>query len=878
MCAWSRRDLIKATIATAGSTVAPGALLGQSATSAQAPASSSKPVASAGPRERIMLDQNWHFAFGHVSDPARDFNFGRKGGTDPFAKSGDAGGPTSIRFDDSQWSPIQLPHDWAVGLPFIVEEPFIGHGGKRVGREFPETSIGWYRRELDITAADEGRRLTLEFDGIFRNATVFVNGHFVRENMSGYTPFEVDITDFLDYTPPPARGPRSLGLNANGQQIMDTSAATPAAPQKPRNLLVIRVDATLGEGWFYEGAGIYRHVWLRKTAPVYLAKDGTYVQTSLTSSGEATLNIVSELTNETADPARVSLDATIFEVATGKEVARARSTALIVPPGETISAPLVGGRIPSAKLWSLEEPNLYRIVMTANSDSKSIDQDEVRFGVRTAVFDAQRGFLLNGKPVKLKGTCNHQDHAGVGAAVPDSIHRYRMERLKAMNSNAIRTSHNTPADAILNACDELGIVVMDEPRTFSSSVEGLSELRRMIRRDRNHPSVVIWSLANEEPQQGSPRGAAIMTTMKRETKRLDPTRPVTAAMNNGWGAGFTDVVDVMGFNYGGASRGKTTSISEFHVNHPNKPSVGTETASTVSTRGVYEADPAKGYVTAYDLNFPSWACTAEDWWSFYNSQPWLAGGFVWTGFDYRGETTPSGVPCISSHFGLMDTCGFAKDNFHYYRVWWSTEPAMHLFPHWTWPGKEGKAIDVWCYANCETVELFLNGTSLGSKTTTKDGHLEWKVPYAAGTLEARGSSGGKVILTQRNETAGPAARIVAEIAATPTPQPSASQTGTLRADGQDTRQINLRIVDAKGNLVPHASSTLHVSVSGPAKVIGVGNGDPSCHEPDDASQRSAFMGLAAAFVRSTPQSGEIKVKITCDKLEPAELIFTSTTA
>jgi beta-galactosidase len=429
-----------------------------------------------------------------------------------------------------------------------------------------------------------------------------------------------------------------------------------------------------------------------------------------------------------------------------------------------------------------------------------------------------------------------------------------------MNCNGLRTTHNTPAAEVLDACDELGVLVMDETRNFSSSEEGLSELARMIRRDRNRPSVVIWSLGNEEPQQSTPRGAAIMTTMKREAKRLDPTRMVTAAMNGGWGQGFTQVVDVMGFNYGGAHVGNTRSITDFRAKFPAKPGVGSETASTVSTRGVYENDPLRGYVSAYDVNFPSWASTAETWWSYYDENAWLAGGFCWTGFDYRGEPTPYGVPCISSHFGVMDMCGFAKDNFHYYRVWWGYEPAMHLFPHWNWEGKEGQEISVWCYANCESVELFLNGASLGSQSVKKNGHLEWKVKYAPGVIEARGSSGGKVILTERQETAGAAARLVLE-----------TSKGMLRADGQDCCQVNVRVVDAKGLMVPTAGDMLTFAVEGPGKVIGAGNGDPSCHEPDKASQRSAFMGMGAVFVQAGLQKGEVRLKVSSRGLEAGDI-------
>jgi beta-galactosidase len=849
---WTRRELMKTGAAVGAASLTGTGLVAEEVESGRGGAAQTKTNQDVAPvnvgknelRERVSLDFGWRFALGHVYDPMRDFGFGKLNGTGAYAKSGDAGGPTGIGFDDSMWEAVQVPHDWAVALPFVVEPILVGHGGKPVGRDFPESSIGWYRREIEVKPEDAGKRMVLEFDGVYRNATVFVNGHWVGENQSGYVPFEIDVTDFLDYSPRETRGP-------------DGQMHSQSGPVK--NVVVLRVDATLSDGWFYEGAGVYRHVWLRRTGALHLVKDGVFVQSTPGAGGDAALTISSEVRNMGTSAAQCSVSGVVVEWASGKEVARCKSAVVTVGPGELATVPMTG-KIAAAKMWSLEQRNLYRLVTVVESGGKAVDQDETRFGVRTIAWDGQRGFLLNGKVVKIKGMCNHQDHAGVGVAVPDAIQSYRIQRLKDMNCNGLRTTHNTPAAEVLDACDELGVLVMDETRMFSSSEEGLSELARMIRRDRNRPSVVIWSMANEEPQQSSPRGAAIITTMKREAKRLDPTRGVTAAMNGGWGQGFTQVVDVMGLNYGGAHVGNTRNIGDYRAKFPTKPTVGSETASTVSTRGIYENDPLRGYVSAYDLNFPSWASTAETWWSYYDENAWLAGGFCWTGFDYRGEPTPYGVPCISSHFGVMDTCGFAKDNFHYYRVWWGSEPAMHLFPHWNWESKEGQEISVWCYANCESVELFVNGTSAGSQTVKKNGHLEWKVKYAPGAIEARGSSGGKVVLTERRETAGTAARLVIE-----------ASKDKLRADGQDCCQVNVRVVDAKGLMVPTAGHMLTFTVDGPGKVIGVGNGDPSCHEPDKASQRSAFMGMGAAFVQAGTTAGEVRVKVSSHGLEGGEV-------
>ena len=405
---------------------------------------------------------------------------------------------------------------------------------------------------------------------------------------------------------------------------------------------------------FMKGAGVYRHVWLRKTGALHLVKDGVFVQASPGAGGEAGLAISSEVMNAGTVAAKCSVAGVVVEAGSGKEVARCRSAVVTVGPGEMVTVPMTG-KIAAAKVWSLEERNLYRLVTVVESEGKAVDQDETRFGVRTIAFDDQRGFLLNGKVVKIKGMCNHQDHAGVGVAVPDAIQRYRIQRLKDMNCNGLRTTHNTPAAELLDACDELGVLVMDETRMFSSSVEGLSELGEddSARQESSERGDLV--AGKRRAGAGTARGAAIMTTMKREAKRLDPTRMVTAAMNGGWGLGYTKVLDVMGFNYGVGHNRETDNFTKFRAQFPTKPAIGTETASTVSTRGVYENDPLRGYVSAYDVNYPPWASTAENWWSFYDETPWIAGGFCWTGFDYRGEPTPYGVPCISSHFGVMDT-------------------------------------------------------------------------------------------------------------------------------------------------------------------------------------------------------------------------------
>jgi beta-galactosidase len=641
-----------------------------------------------------------------------------------------------------------------------------------------------------------------------------------------------------------------------------------------KNVLVVRCDATQGEGWFYEGAGIYRHVWLTKTAPLHVAPWGTFVTSQVTGIGTpavaATISIETDVMNESDAAASCRIVATIVD-AWGKTAGTVTSPASIPAWGRRVVKQTVALARPA--LWSIEEPHMYTLVTSIENAKGPLDRTETPFGVRTIRFDADKGFFLNGKSVKIKGTCNHQDHAGVGAGLPDALQHYRIKRLKEMGSNAYRASHNPPTAELLDACDRLGMLVLDETRMMSSNEEGLLELERLILRDRNHPSIFAWCIGNEEPEQSTDRGAREAMTMKRRARELDPTRLVTEAMNNSWGRGLSSVVDIQGFNYhsGGTPNmpppGK--EIDDYHAQHPKQFTLGTEVASTVSTRGIYANDTEKGYVSAYDRNFPAWASTAENWWTTYDARPWVAGGFVWTGFDYRGEPTPYRWPCINSHFGIIDMCGFEKDLFYYYRAWWSGQPTLHLFPHWNWAGKEGQEIEVWCFSNLDSVELFVNGRSVGSQAVTKNSHVAWKVPYAPGAIEARGTKdgpstglgAGKVTLTERRETTGAPARLMMK-----------ADRSQVNADGEDVVNVRLEVVDAQGRIVPTAGNEVTFTVSGPGRLIGVGNGDPSSHEADrpaptsgaasNTAKRSAFNGLAMAIVQAAKAAGDIRVEAT----------------
>jgi beta-galactosidase len=758
------------------------------------------------PRERLLMDFDWKFQFGHGSDPARDLGFGSK--QEDFAKSGDFKFATE-KFDDSKWRGLNLPHDWAVELPFVRDESLQGHGYKPLGRKYPETSVGWYRRAFDIPESDRGRRIVVEFDGAFRDTLVFLNGYFLGRNNNGYAPFNFDITDFANYG--------------------------------GKNYLMARVDASFGDGWFYEGAGIYRHVWLTKTDALHLGQWESYVRSEV-KGNSAALNLGAVVQNQGAKAENCRVHWQILD-SSGKTVASADAASQQIA-ADGSAALTASAKLVNPALWSPETPNLYSAVVTVESGGKIRDAERITFGVRSVVWDADKGFFLNSKSVKLKGTCNHQDHGGVGAALPDALQAYRINVLKGMASNAVRTSHNMPTPEWVEACDRLGMMMMCETRLMSSNAEGLAQLETMIKRYRNSPSIVIWSMGNEEfTMMPQPQGVRVLDTMIERSHELDPTRLCTAAVNQSFETHFPEQLDVMGFNY------NLNAIDKWHVAHPKTPSVGSETASTVSTRGIYETDKLRNWVSAYDLNHTSWSELAEEWWKFYATREWLAGGFAWTGFDYRGEPTPYGWPSINSQFGIVDMCGFPKDNYFYYKAWWGNEPVLHLFPHWNWEEREGEIISVWVHSNLDEVELFLNGKSQGSKKVQPLTHLEWKIKYEPGVIEARGSKNGQIVLTEKRETTGKPESI----------KLTADRT-TIDADGQDIAIVRVEVLDTDGRHVPTADNQISFKVTGEGTLIGVGNGDPNCQESDKEPKRSLFNGLAQVILQANNMPGTIMLE------------------
>jgi beta-galactosidase len=826
MKSFSRRDLLKTSllapaVAVAAHEMGPIAAAMEVAGKDSGPVPARPTHESSTPgagRERLLLDFGWRFHLGNANDPAKDFGFG-SGRSGNFQKTGNFLPAGIVAFDDSDWRAVDLPHDWAVELPFQNDPSLASKGFYPLGRNYPATSVGWYRRIFELPAADAGKRITLEFDGSYRETMVVFNGFYIGRHSGGYDPFSFDVTDF----------------------------ATPGG----KNVLLVRVDATSSDGWFYEGAGIYRHVWLVKTNPVHVKQWGTFVSSKV-QPGAATLSIRTEVNNHGTAAQSARVVSTILDPS-GKVVgSEAAMLASIPVEGEQTYKQEVVVRRPL--LWSLEERNLYKLVTEVRAGGAVVDRYETPFGIRSVKFDAEKGFFLNGKSVKLKGTCNHQDHAGLGAALPDAVQYYRVRKLQEMGCNSWRTSHNPPTPELLDAFDELGILVFDETRMMSSNPEGLSQFGNLVRRDRNHPSVFMWSMGNEEGQANSERGVHILGAMKAIATEYDGSRPVSIAPTGAIGSGGLVMCDVMGYNY------MDPGAEAYHKAHPENPVIGTETVSAVGTRGIYVTDAQKGYVGSYDPYTTTGRASAEGWWSFCNARPWVSGGFIWTGFDYRGEPSPNGWPNISSQYGIIDTCGFPKDSFYYYQSWWTSQPVLHLFPHWNWPGMEGKEIAVWVYSNLDKVELFLNGQSLGMKEMKKDSHLAWIVPYAPGTIEARGFKGDKQVMTAKRETTGSAAKLAIN-----------ANLQELMADGEDVAMCAVEVQDAQGRVVPVTDNEVTFRVSGQGKLIGVGNGDPTNQEPDKGTSRKAFSGLCMALVQSTKTAGSITVEATSPGLASATI-------
>jgi len=767
------------------------------------------PVSTANTEECFSLDRGWRFFLGDIPFPvitghSMSYNS---------AKAGKAWGAADPHFSDSDWRILDLPHDWAVEGPFYPTAN-VSQGCRPRG-------FGWYRRYIRLEPSDRGRSLELKFDGIATHCTVWLNGTVVHRNWCGYTGFSIDLTPFATY----------------GDQL---------------NCIAIRVDAEAQEGWWYEGAGIYRHTWLIKRNAVHLTTDGVWANPVRKDDGKWEIPMEATLRNNGRYPVSTVVTTELLDPE-GKLVTQDSTNADTTPLDETV----VKFSIPveNPRLWSVDSPTLYTVRTTVKQGDTQLDQHLTRCGFRTIRFDPDKGFFL-----KLKGTCNHQDAAGVGVAVPDSIWDYRIRRLKELGSNAYRCAHNPPASEFLDACDRLGMLVMDENRNFNASADYIPQLEWMIRRDRNHPSVILWSVFNEEPMQETEVGYELVRRMKAVVRRLDTNRPVTAAMSGGFGSpiNVSQAVDVVGFNY------QPGSYDGFHKSHPKQPMISSEDTCSYMTRGVYQTDAKLCMADSYDVTTAPWGETHRNAWKAIAQRPFVAGGFVWTGFDYRGEPQKFSWPSVSSVFGIMDTCGFPKAAYYMHQAAWiDDKPVLQLVPHWNWKGKEGQPIKVLALTNADSVELFLNGKSLGEKTIDRLEGGEWDVHYEPGKLEAVAKKDGKEY-----------ARFAEETTSAPVALKLTPDRPELAGNGADAQPVKVSAVDAQGREVPTANLPVIFDLTGPATIIGAGNGDNTSHEPEKTKERSLFNGLAQVILQSQRDtSGVVVLTAKADGIISAEALI-----
>ena len=786
-------------------------------------------------RETIRLDDGWKFAFGNAADPKKDFGCG----TEYFnyltkANSIHNEGPYAANFNDSTWQEVKVPHDWVTILPY-ADAASHSHGYKTVGYKYPETSVGWYRKTINIPASDLGKHIALQFDGIFRNARVWFNGFYMGTEPSGYATQVYDVTEYVNY---------------GGD-----------------NLICVRADATLEEGWFYEGAGIYRDAWLMKSAAVGVAPFGTFVYADLKQPyDKVTIYVETEVNNHSLTTQQCEVSHRLLD-ADGREVAKSESSTIMLRAKQTLNSQLLTLNLNSPHLWSPADPYLYKVETTVKVDGRVTDVYETTTGIRDIEFDADRGFLLNGQPLKLKGVNMHQDHAGVGAAIPDALQAWRIKQLKKMGCNAYRASHNPMTPALLDICDREGILVIDENRLTGINEEHLRLLERMIKRDRNHPSVILWSNGNEEwGMENTIQGTRIAAAMREYTHLLDPTRHSTIA--NAGGREMVKGLDVVGFNYI-----VQNDVDNQKKNNPTWKIVGTEETTGCGTRGWYFKDEKyPGRMVSLNRTMEqNYENIIERGWKFYDERPWAAGLFYWTGFDYRGEPNPLSYPAHDSEFGILDYCGFPKDEAYYLKSWWTDEPVLHIFPHWNLQGHEGEEVEVWAYSNCDEVELTVNGKKLGRQPMPRNGHLKWKAVYQPGRVEATGYKNGKRILTKTIETTKAAAKVVLK-----------ADRHQIAADGQDMAIVNIELHDQKGRFVPNACPVLTFCLEGDANIIGCGNGDPSYLGSDHPDKQPchtfsipAFNGRAQVLIQSGKLPSTVTLKCTADGLKYGLLTITT---
>jgi len=752
-------------------------------------------------------------------------------------------------FIDSTWRTLNLPHDWSIEGEFSDKHPATVGGGALPG------GAGWYRKSFVMPEGDRDKKIFIDFDGVYRNSEVWINGHLLGKRPNGYISFEYELTPYLHF----------------GSE---------------KNVVAVKVDnSQQPNSRWYSGSGIYRNVWLVKTGAIHVAQWGAVVTTENVSEASANVTVASTLRNTTGGSAVVILETELYDAA-GKKVATARSEGPI--NGDTVTLKQTF-TLENPVLWSIEKPHLYKAVSYVKHGGDVLDSYETVFGIRSFTFDSAKGFSLNGKAMKILGVCNHHDLGALGTAVNTRALERQLEILKGMGVNGIRTSHNPPAPELLDLCDRMGFIVMDEMFDMWKQKKSdydysqywdewhARDLNDFIRRDRNHPSVMIWSIGNEIPEQWDSAGAVIAKELAGIVRGLDKSRPITTGNNEPTPKNSiiaSGAIDLIGYNY------HHESFADFPKLFPGKRFIATETVSALETRGHYDmpSDSVRKWpiawdklftegnpdntVSAYDNVHAPWGSTHEETWKVLKKYDFLSGMYIWTGFDYLGEPTPYVWPSRSSYFGIVDLAGFPKDVYYMYQSEWTTKPVLHVFPHWNWTS--GQTVDVWAYYNqADEVELFLNGKSVGVRHKEGDDlHVIWRLTYEPGTLKAVSRKGGKDVLTKEIHTAGKPVRILLE-----------PDRASLTADGKDLSFVTVKIVDEQGNIVPAADNTITFEVQGHGVLAAVDSGDPVSHESFRGDRHKALAGLVLAVVRTDAVGGEITLTARGEGLTPASVML-----
>lgn len=799
---------------------------------------------------RTLFNNGWTFHRGELKHPVEKIN----------TKTGTCGGPSNLTAEEGfvyrlhpymakkmrmenanslyhvaekledDFIAVQLPHDWSVLQPYV--SPKEGNGTSReIERGYLEPEVGYYRKRFAIPKEAEGRRIILEFEGVMRDATVWVNGCYIGEHLSGYTGFACDISEYLFYG------------------------------EEGENVVLVRADTSLNEGWWAEGAGIYRDVWLRQCESVHIRRNGIFVYSGNVSEQAADVHAKVIIENDAFSAQDILVKQKILSP-DGDVAAEAEQK--LKAEGMECGELAFTFHLEEPKLWDLNRPDLYVLTTEVIRDGEILEREETSFGIRTVRY-TENGLLLNGKTVEIKGVCVHQDFAGVGVALTRDLIRYRLEKIKAMGANAYRSAHHPATEALLQECDRMGILVLNENRRFECSKEGIADLTELVESSRNHPCIFMWSLENEELISTLPNGKRILKRLAAYTHKLDPTRQCTVAGHYACrDEEYVKIPDVAGFNY------DMDDAEAMREKIPGLLTAASEDGSFISARGVYEDDRTKGWCDSYDSGsymkklmmekmgireLPAGtlggASSPNDlvysWNQYKEKAPFLGGMFVWSAFDYRGETFPWNWPAVRSQYGAMDMCGFEKDTFYYWKSLWTEEPLVHLLPHWNQKGREGQAVQVDVYSNCPEVELFLNGRSLGRKRHIKGKITSWNVEYVPGELRAAAyESDGK--------------QAAADVRVTAESPENIRFTGLY--DGERECLIRAEITDANGTICPLAENRVTFRVEG-GRIAGTGNGNPSDHEPEQSASRHAFGGLLLVIVeKDQDQTSDGKIELT----------------